>query len=277
MKKINHEQVLKGRKLEQGQALLIVVMVMVVALTVGLSVAIRTTTSVRISSEDESSERAFSAAEAGIEQAFLTNTSVPLTSLENNTTYQTSVVNLTGGEFLVNNGTSILKDEPVDIWLSNYPDYSSPWSGSLIINWGAASDTCSPSEANNTQAALEIVVLTGTLANPRSATYALDPCPARAATNNFELVSTAGSIVNGRAFSHQRTINVVSGLIARITPLYATTDIGVQKGGADPAFPSQGIVVTSTGVSDSTQRKIVSFRAHPKLPAELFPYIFFSP
>jgi type II secretory pathway pseudopilin PulG len=264
-------------KLEHGQALLIVVLVMVIALTVGLSVAIRSITNIRTSSEDENSERAFTAAEAGIEQAFLTNSSVPLTSLSNNSSFQTTVATLAGSDFIANNGTKILKNEPVDVWLSNYPDYSSPWSGNLTINWGQSADLCNPNEANNTQAALEVVLITGTAANPQASSFLLDPCSPRTATNNFEYVTTPGNTINGKLFFRSKTINVSSGIIARIIPLYASSDVGIQKGAADPAFPSQGTIVTSTGISDSTQRKIISFRSHPKLPAELFPYVFFSP
>lgn len=260
--------------LQKGQALLIVILVMVIALTVGLSIAVRTTNNIRTSTEDENSERAFSAAEAGIEQAFLSNTSVPITSLNNNTSYQTTVSSVSGGAFFLNNGTALLKDESIDVWLASYPNYSAPWSGNLTVSWGAASDTCSPSEASNTQAALEIVVLSGSTNNPQATSYLLDPCLSRVASNNFESVVTGGGTISGKTFARSRTINISSGLIARIVPLYASTEIGVQ---ASPALPSQGTVVTSVGTSDTAQRKIVSYRSHPKLPTELFPFIFFSP
>lgn len=263
--------------LQKGQALLIVILVMVIALTVGLSVAVRTTTNIRTSTEDENSERAFSAAEAGIEQAFLSNTSVPLTSLANNSSYQTTVSNVSGPEFLLNNGTSVLKDDSVDVWLANYPDYTSPWSGTLTVSWGLPSDTCSSSESSNTQAALEINVLSGTAANPRITSYLLDQCSTRAASNNFEFVSAGGGTISGKTFTRSKAISINSGLIARIIPLYASTEIGVRKGAADPNLPVQGTIVTSLGTSDTAQRKIVSFRSHPKLPTELFPFIFFSP
>jgi len=42
-------------------------------------------------------------------------------------------------------------------------------------------------------------------------------------------------------------------------------------------LPQQGTIVSSTGISDTTKRKIVSFRGYPKLPVELFPFIIFSP
>lgn len=265
------------KSLNEGQALLVVILVLVVALTIGLSIAVRTTTNLRTSSEDDNSERAFSAAEAGIEQALLSNSSVPQTSLANRTSYQTTVSTISGGEFILNNGTTVLKDEPTDVWLSTYPGYASPWSGNLIINWGAATDTCTPAEANNTQAALEVIVITGSAVNPRSTTYVFDPCSTRASANNFELVSNPGNTINGKTFSRSRTLNISSGLLARVIPLYASSGIAVQKSAADPPLPSQGTIVTSVGSAGETQRKIVSYRSNPKLPVELFPFIIFSP
>lgn len=260
-----------------GQALLVIILVMVVALTVGLSVAVRTTSNLRTSSESESSERAFSAAEAGIEQSLITNSSVSTTSLDNNTSYQTTVSSSDGTVFSLNNGSIVLKDEPVDVWLSTYPSFSSPWTGSLSINWGSGSDVCSPQEATNTQAALEVVVISGSKANPKTTTYHLDPCAARASSNNFEPVSTGGDTIGDKSYARKQIIPIVSGLIVRIIPVYASSGIAVQKGAADPNLPSQGSLVTSTGSSDNTIRKIVSFRGNPKLPVELFPFIFFSP
>ena len=78
---------------ERGQALLIVLLVMTVALTVGLSVATRTIVNVRITTQEEQSQRAFSAAEAGIEETLRTCTTscpvaqAPSGGFANNTTF----------------------------------------------------------------------------------------------------------------------------------------------------------------------------------------------
>lgn len=270
-------KVLDSKKLQAGQSLLIVVLVLVVALTVGLSVAVRTTTNLRTSVESDSSEKAFSAAEAGIEKSLQSNSSAPLTILSNNASFQTTVTDLAGNGFNLNNGSTVLKDDSVDLWLSTYPDYTNPWSGSISINWGSTSDTCSPIESSNTQAALEIVLITGTSQNPKTTSYLLDPCSSRAASNNFEYVTTPGDTIDGKTYARKKTISITSGLIARIIPLYAPSFVGAQKAPADPALPSQGSVITATGTSENTKRKIVSFQGHPKLPTELFPFVFFSP
>lgn len=58
-----------GMKKKKGQVLVLVLLVVVVALAVGLSVASRNLTNLRITTQSEQSQRAFNAAEGGIEHA----------------------------------------------------------------------------------------------------------------------------------------------------------------------------------------------------------------
>lgn len=265
---------------QKGQVLLIVVLVMVTALTVGLSVAARTITNIRTSQEAENSEKAFSAAEAGIEQS-LTNGTPVTGTFANRTSYQTTVSTIAGIEFPLNNGVPVLKDDSLDVWLSTYPTYANPWSGTLTFYWGENSNTCTPSEASNSMAALEIIVMSGTKANPRTTRYAVDPCSQRSLSNNFEFISPGGGTVGGKTYAFRRSIAVTSGMFIRVIPLYSPTVIGVR--GCDAAnttcnaLPSQGTIVEAVGTADNTTRKLVSFRRYPKLPTELFPYSFFAP
>jgi len=269
---------------QKGQALLIVILVMTIALTVGLSVATRTITTLRSASEDENSQRAFSAAEAGIEKALQDNLEASGT-FSNNTTYSTSIQPLTGQKFLLNNGISVLKDNATDVWLSDYPSYANPWSGTLTIYWGSSSDVCEKVEADNTLAALEVILITGTKAAPQFTQYALDPCTGslgdRATVNSFEAISAGGDVIDDKEFAYKRTIDITSGLLMRIIPLYAGTNIAVTgcdgTGGSCSDLPSQGTIITSTGSSDQTERKLVGFKQNPSLPIQIFPYVLFSP
>lgn len=266
---------------QRGQILLIVVLVMTIALTIGLSVATHTLTSIRTSTEEENSQRAFSAAEAGIEKALQEGTGSSSGSFTNNTSYQTALITLSGVDVLLNNGTFILKDDAADLWLSTYPGYSNPWTGSVTIYWGTSSDVCDPDERVNTMAALEIVLLSGTSGAPSVAHFPADPCGARAAINNFEPIPAGGGIVGNKTFAYKKTIVVTSGLLMRVMPLYSSATVGVK--GCDgqnnncSILPSQGTLVTSVGTSDTTQRKIVGLKENPKLPIQIFPYVIFSP
>lgn len=270
----------KMKEAQRGQILLIVVLVMVTALTIGLSVAARTVTNIRTSQDAESSEKAFSAAEAGIEQS-LTN-GMPVTgSFPNRSSYTTTVSSIAGLEFPLNNGVPILKDDSVDVWLSSYPTYTNPWSGQMTFYWGQSSDTCTNSESTNTMAAVEIVVLSGTVANPYVTRYAVDPCSQRSLSNNFEFVPPGGGAIAGKTYAFRKSITVTSGIFVRVIPLYSPVVMSVR--GCNTAntvcspLPSQGTVVEAVGTADNTQRKLVSFRRYPKLPTELFPYSFFAP
>jgi hypothetical protein len=270
----------KMKEAQRGQILLIVVLVMVTALTVGLSVAARTVTNIRTSQDAENSEKAFSAAEAGIEQS-LTN-SMPVTgSFPNRSSYRTTVSTIGGLEFPLNNGVPILKDDSIDVWLSSYPNYTNPWSGQMTFYWGQAGDTCSPSESSNTMAAIEIVVLSGTAANPFLTRYAVDPCSQRSLSNGFDFISSGGGTVGGKTYAFRRSITVNSGIFVRVIPLYAPVVMGVRGCNATNTvcapLPSQGTVVEAVGTADNTQRKLVSYRRYPKIPTELFPYSFFAP
>jgi hypothetical protein len=270
----------KIRDYERGQMLLIVVLIMVTVLTITLSLATRTVTHLRITQDEENSERAFSAAEAGIEQS-LTNQLQTSGSFSNGTSYKTSVLRLAGVEFLLNNGAPILKDSPADLLLTDYPNYANSWSGTISFFWGDVSDFCSSNEFDNTAAALEIVVISGTKLNPISTQYTVDPCSSRASANNFEYVTPSGGTLGGKTFKYKKTIAVSSGMLVRVIPLYASTSLGVNGCDAINAncrsLPDQGSIIESVGVSDTTQRKVVSFSGYPTLPTEVFPFVLFSP
>lgn len=267
-----------GKDCERGQILLISLLVLTVALTVGLSVAVRTITTTRMTAAEDSSQRAFSAAEAGIERALTATAGQTITGdfISNNSSYSTSASLLSGDEILVANGAFINKDDAVDVWLSDYPDYTNPWSpggpSNLAIYWGDLTDICNQSELSNSMAAIEVILLSGTVATPTIDHFAFDPCAARRASNHFDTV-LAGGVVAGKSFAYSVTIPITSGLLARIVPLYVRTYVGVSGTG----LPPQGTVITSTGNSGGTQRKIVSFRGYSKPPIEFYPFLIFSP
>jgi len=275
---------LKLRRDEGGQVLLIIILVMVVALTVGLSFISRSITTIRTSREEASSQKALSAAEAGIEQVLKTGVSITLGTFSGtDATYNATAIPVLGTEVLVNGGNSVPKDEGADIWLvghnilSGDPDFSIPWAplgGNLTIFWGSSSDVCNPNPAINTMAALEVVVISGSQASPILTRFVYDPCPGRRSNNNFG-PSSPGGVVNGKSFSFSAALPLITnGLVARAVPLYKSTSIGVI---ASIALPSQGTVIDSTGVSQGTTRKINVFKGYPQLPIQYFSYGLFSP
>jgi hypothetical protein len=269
---------------QKGQTMLIVVLAIVIALTVGLSIASRSIINLKTTTEEINSQKALSAAEAGIEKALqkLTSTQTPITGSFDvgKSTFSTTVDSVSGTNILLNGGNIVNKDQGVDLWLlahdqSGIIDYSSPWSGAINIYWGQRDDTCVSGEAN-TMAALEIVVVSGTQATQSLKRYTVDPCQNRADTNQLNKIDgnpDPEGTVSDKFFPYSRAnIQITSGLVARIIPLYASTPIAVV---ANPGLPAQGSVINSVGKSGATERKITVFQGYPSLPVEYFPNNFF--
>ena len=259
---------------QKGQALLIVVLVMVVALTVALSVALKSITNVQTSVDNENSQRAFSAAEAGIEKA-LKSGATPI--LEQNlgngaSIKQVTISDIPDKNVLLNNGSAVAKDDGADVWLVGHNtdgtiNYTTPWTGNLTIYWGVSSSPCN-------DAAVEIILLSGSSADTAvSKRFAVDPCGTRGNNFNPPSSSNVATSVNSKGFPYKTDISVTSGILVRVIPIYYSTPLGA-IGSID--FPSQGKRIESTGVAGNAQRKISFFQGYPKLPAEFFQYILFS-
>ncbi|MEK7605957.1 MAG: pilus assembly PilX N-terminal domain-containing protein [Patescibacteria group bacterium] len=261
---------------QKGQVLLIVILVMVVTITVGLSVVSHSITSLRTSKEDQTSQLAFSAAEAGVEKIISSINSSISGTLTNNASYTTSITALAspGSVFLINNGNAVSQDDGADVWLSTYPSYASPFNGNITVYWGQPNEVCAAG-STNTQVAIEIVTITGLVSAPVITHYNLDPCAARASANNFSTSMQGSATLNGVTFAHRFTINgMTNGLLMRVIPLYHSSIIGVSGNGT--ALPAQGQVIESTGTSGQTKRKVSVFKGFPRLPVELYPSLIFS-
>lgn len=276
----------KGRfgNAQRGQALLIVILIMVVSLTVGLSVASRSIVNLRTSTEEENSQRAFSAAEAGVEKAIATGLGISSSQdLGNNASIkEVTIGEVSGREFVLNAGNKVEKDQGIDLGLSqDYPGYATPQNiNNLSIYWGSQSESCTDSPPS--AAAIELIVIWKTAgSSPRSTRYAYDPCSRE---NNFTLADTTGSpyTISRKTFWYRALIgNISNGLVARVVPLYANTPVGINTcnsaGTSCTALPLQGTIIQSTGASGGTERKITYFAGYPQLPVEFFQYILFSP
>ncbi|RJQ37113.1 hypothetical protein C4559_03985 [Candidatus Microgenomates bacterium] len=265
---------------QSGQALLVVVLVMVVSLTVGLAVVSRSVTNLRTATDDTSSKKALSAAEAGIEQAMKSGCvpdgqggCTPISSSSfGGGSFSTVITSLEGDRILVAGGNPIEVDEGADVWLVPHNsngslNYTTPWSGTLTIYWGESTDPCQNS-------AIEAIVISRPASDFQTQRFAIDSCASRRSGNNF-YSGNAGGNISGRNYQHSYPINISNGLIVRVVPLYFSASLGVSGGGL--ALPSQGNKIESTGISGSTNRKVTVYQGYNQLPAEFFPYILFSP
>ncbi len=239
---------------------------------------LRNVINLKLTTEEENSQKALSAAEAGIEQSLIGKDATGQAFGTANI-FQVTNQALQGTTFLLSNGSLINKDDGIDIWLTQYDStnqanlYQPPYyTGTVSLYWGSQTDDCT----SNTMAALEVILITANpdKNNPQLTRQALDPCPLHRPYNNFSAPTTGTFTIGGRQFVNKLgSINISNGLILRVIPLYANTYVGVV---GTQAFPSQGKIITSTGAAGGTQRKIQYFQANDSLPSEFFYSLFSS-
>lgn len=268
---------------QKGQILLIVVLAAVVSLTVGLSAVSRSITNTNVTTEEANSQKALSAAEAGVEQLVkLRNPATLANDLSNNSGFSASADPVDGNQFKINGGGEVLKDDGADIWLTTYPNFSgTPWTGTLRILWDNNGGGCNTTGAN-INPAIEVVYISGARANPDMNRAAYDNC---AGTRNNGFSNPPNNLSNAdrtvtengvsKTYSQGFRLPIVQGYIVRVIPLYANAVMGtnVQVGSG---LPEQGHIIDSVGSSGNTKRSVRVFKGFPKIPIEYFPYNLFQ-
>lgn len=292
------------KKSDEGQILLIVVLTMIVALTVGLSIAARVVTELKLSKQNEESQRAFQAAESGIQQTLERGISLSTIKLENNAAFSTSFKNDDGSQdgtgngtaIILNNGQEVDQAAGADVWLSNYATnpsllFGSPMGGGagsvgITMYWGSPNQTlCANSTGDSVAPAIEVVLLVGPSSNPSVAKSLYEP----SACGNTR-ISSSGAIISGTTngsgtwtlknqdFKYKADLkfngsDLKNGLVMKVIPIFNSSVVGFQSG---TVFPAQGAIITSTGTSGDTVRKVVYYQSYPQLPLEVFPYSLLS-
>lgn len=297
---------------QSGQILVIFLLVLVVGLALVLSIASRTVTDVRQSTTSDESNRAYFAAESGVQNALKLIQEGSVSPGAANVNLQG--VNRSNADVDVTSlqptGTNafefpgkITKDDVAQVILiSDFATLStagctSPsvcYDKSLKISWGDTSN----------QAAIEVSIVTCN--DPCTGTpgfkifkMAFDPVSARATATNFCLANSVGYSVDttlgsARDFQNQVTFKlsdktvldgcsandqVISGnnpVLARIRPLYNSTPTSLAVQVVGQQLPIQGNKVVSIGKTPSgVTRKLTATRLYPALPA-IFDYVLFN-
>ena len=297
---------------QRGQILILFLLVLVLGLAIVLSVASRTVTDLRTSTTSDESNRAYFAAEAGLEEALQEiestgSLSTPLSLDFNdiNTTATTQVVAGTGEREVFVYPFPVERDDVAQVMMLNDPDdFTDGWlGGELTIWWGT-----DPAGVNSTNQAIEVSVLyhDGSFQITK---FGFDPISGRIPDNNFcsigsgvtknssgdEFTDDASGTTN--TFYYSAAVNIRSGIISgcgpgqhgpgivaadpvflRVRPLYNTDPIPVAVESNDSAFPlpNQAFEVESTGQTVSgVTRKIKASSLFPALPS-IFDYVLFN-
>lgn len=264
---------------ESGQIALISLLVLTIATTVGLSLIARTTTDISVTRNIEESSRAFSAAEAGIEEALKSGIAAsgeidPALGVS----YTVTIANISGSatnpfvfpQKTVNETTETvwLVAHNADGTINESPTYTA---GSIDVCWSSES----------TIPALVVSVLYKKFGGSyQVAKAAYDPA---GRANNFSApTATTGGCGAGTNTTYKSTISfadigitpAADTLIAlRIRPVYSGTLIAVAP---TQDLPVQGNTIESVGkAGGDINRKIVVYQQY-RAPASIFDYAVYS-
>lgn len=238
-----------------GQALLIILLIMAVGLTIGLSITSRSITDIKISELSEEGARAFSAAEAGVEEALLAGEGTFESPPEWEASYQTLSVGFgEGDKFVFPQELSLNTIQT--LYLAQYetdgtltPYYSA---GTIDVCWEGS-------------AALEVGIYYQEAGVYKVARAAIDPDGTRRDDNNFD-PPDGGSCAG---LDNKKGLSLPGGtpLFLRLRVLYANAKVGVRApGGTGGLLPSQGIEIESTGYAGEATRKVKIVKFHPAPP-----------
>lgn len=281
-----------------GQALLIVLLSLSVVLTIVLFIVSRSITDITISTKEEDSLRAFSAAEAGIERALIIGSDT--SSSIGDANFSANLIDFAQGSNGVTYPLSLNSGESSTFWFVGHNDDGtlgctdeSCFTGTKVkFCWG----DIGTSGSSATTPALELSFVhtssPGDYANTEISREVVDPNVARRTNNNFSPIDSGTCTIGNETFQFQKqlnfaadlgisgstTANILQFVKARI--LY-NTNISHKVGMSvdfpgNSLLPSQGVKVESLGSFSDASRKIEVFQLHPQAPSVFESVIFGS-
>lgn len=278
-------------KKQKGQALLIILLIMAVVLTIALSVVSKSVTDISISRKEEEAARAFSAAEAGVEQGLKGITAGNSLSSGGSFAINVSSLVANGTDFVY--PANLFSGETATIWFVAHDaqgaivcdaNHSCTNSSSITMTvcWGEDGTISS-----NTSPAVEVSVLytstPGAYDTTKIARKVYDSNAARISSNGFGGAS-GSCTVDGQRFAFSKDINLGSDMniassvlnssgglqLSRIKLLYNTDrahPLGIKISSNNSAvLPAQGQKIDSTGTAGDSSRKMEAFQLFPDIP-----------
>jgi Tfp pilus assembly protein PilX len=283
---------------EKGQALVLVLLSLAVVLTLVLFILSRSVTDIAVSSREEEAVRAFSAAEAGVENALVVG--VGSTSDIGNASFTANVSDFAVGLPSFVYPLSLSSGESGTVWFMGHNtdadtlcDATHPcFTGSSVkVCWGKEGT----SDSTGTTPAIEFTLFyettPGSVATARIARGVYDPNSSRRSSNSFAADDGAGCTIEGENFEFSKNIsfaslgvpagsyNVDEGLQFAKVRMFYNTDanhkIAFDVSATGNTLPSQGLKVSSSGVAGESNRRLEVFQGWPEAPS-IFESVVFS-
>lgn len=273
-----HKKNIKGQApIESGQAVLIVLLSLSVVLIVVLYIMSRSVTDISLSTKEEDSLRAFSAAEAGVERALVIGNSSGTIDSAN---FNANVTSFAQGAAEVVYPLSLKSGENATFWFSRQGEGTHFTGSQIKYCWGDLGTSITTAETPALEVTIYYTTTPNNLSTLRIARATLDPNTSRRGTNSFGVGNDSTCAIGTDQFEFQSTLNLGSlGISGFATPnvlqystakiLYNTTTahkIGIDVNGTGSSLPSQGNKVTSDGSFGSSNRSVEVYQLHPEVP-----------
>lgn len=271
-----------------GEIILIILLVMAVGLTIGLAVASRSITDIRLSNQIEESSRAFSAAEAGIEEILKTGLvgSTSLSGTIGGTDYDVQLNSLLATEDIFNFPTEISEGDAQTVWLVPQKEDGTGPDDSNIEYEANTITVCWVNLLNGTIPAVEVSLLFKSGSDYKVVRNGFDTYKIRRDINGF---SNAGSgnqceFDESTVYSTNINFNSIGGgifqsgdipIALRIKPVYTSSKLGV-KAGDGGIIPEQGKSIISTGQTGSGIERRWNVVQTYASPNDIFDYTVWS-
>jgi Tfp pilus assembly protein PilX len=261
---------MKKKNSESGQALVLVLLALAVVLTIVLFILSRSITDISTSSSGSSAVMAFSAAEAGVEQALVIGTGG--SSAVGAANYTSSVTNVASGATSFIYPVALNSGDNMTLWLKSQ-DASSSFTGSTLkICWGKSGTASDSSVTPAVETVLFYETSAGTPSTTKIFRAAFDSNAARRVSNSF---AAAGGTctVGGQSFQFSTTLDLNSLPNPQFVfvRMFYNTDtsqpVAFDSTDATHVFPSQGILVDSEGTAAQSTRKVEVFQSWPEIPS----------
>lgn len=272
---------------QSGQALLLVVLSMATISTLVLSVISRSISDIAITSQDEESLKAFSAAEAGIEQVLIASQPQSITGVVSNqgqsgqTSYDAQVSGFPTSTSEYVYPAEILAGDTASIWLVSHNAQDRPTcsglpcytASQLTLCWGKSGTSASSS----TTPAVLVRTYYQSGSRIRTVQTALDPNAGRIGASKFTLAGSCpissisgqsfafGSVISFASIPNYTTAGTLKAISVRMLYNNQSQTLAARAGGAG-ILPSQGRQISSTGISGAASRKVEVYALYPDIP-----------
>lgn len=285
MPKINFCPSAKSSKSNSGQSLLIILLVTAVILTIGLAVVSYSITDIKISQQEEESARAFSAAEAGIEESLRLGSAKDVTVGE--IMAKVSETAQGGGQNFDFGAAKFPSGELANVWLVGHNENGGidagthfPFNGQLKICWGENTTI------DNSTPALEVALVYKDGNDYKVIRQGYDPNSGRTIGFIAPDDIDGGNCPSTAGLAFAKDINLAGGnfnlkasdapYLLRLKLLYNTKEQAIALNSSNN-LPSQGKCYESSAKVETSgiTRKIRQCQFY-QAPPEIFDYVLFT-